>query len=383
MKRAVCILLLVFLLCGCQAEPETPYIPPVTLSPGTPTTEAPTEAPATQPPATQAPTTAPTEAPTTEPPTEPPVYVPPTEPEVVLYRNPLNGQPLDAPYTGRIFSVTISNQKDALPHRGVNQADLYFEMLVNNGMTRGLAFFSNVQEVASIGPIRSCRYPFVDLSKSYKSVLTYGGGYDTVLAYLDASGIPKLSALQSEVAYRDLDRRNSGYAWEHCLYANGENLWKIAEKRGIKLEQSPDLDYGLLFQADGTPENGVTANKITIDFWNMLSVLDYSPSTGKYLHSNYGIELIDENTGEREGFRNVIVLKIGIGTDELNYHINYIEGSGKGYFACGGKLVPITWKRSSDNKPFTFFLEDGTPLELGVGNTYIALAPSGYDVIYE
>ena len=378
MKRALCIFLLAFLLCGCQAQPETPDIPPLTVSPGIPTTEAPTEAP-TQPPVTQAST----EVPTTEAPTEPTFYVPPTEPDVVLYRNPLNGQPLDEPYTGRIFSVTISNQKDALPHRGVNQADLYFEMLVNNGMTRGLAFFTNVQEVESIGPIRSCRYPFVDLSKSYRAVLTYGGGADPVLEYLDASGIPKLNALQSEVAYRDLERRDSGYAWEHCLYANGENLWNIAQKRGIGVEQSAELDYGLRFQADGTPENGVTANTITIDFWNMLSVLEYDPYTGKYLHSNYGIELIDENTGEREGFRNVIILKVGVGTDADNYHINYTEGSGKGYFACGGKLIPITWKRSSDTKPFTFFLEDGTPLELGVGNTYIALAPSGYDVTYE
>ena len=379
MKRFICILLLVFLLCGCQAEPQGTSVPPLTVSPGIPTTVAPTTEPATEP------TTAPTTEPATEPPTEPTVsdYVPPTEPDVVLYRNPLNGTPMDKPYTGRIFASTISNQKDALPHRGVNQADLYFEMLVNGGMTRGLAFFSDVKQVESVGPIRSCRYQFVDLCKSYNAVLVYGGGYQPVLDYLNASGISKLSALQSEVAYRDLDRNNSGYAWEHCLYANGEKLMNVAQKRGIQVTQDPGRDYGLLFQADGTPENGATANKIIIDFWGMSSVLDYDRISGKYLHTNYDIPLIDEATGEREGFRNVIIIHTGLENDELGYHFYDIEGSGKGFFACGGKLIPITWKRSSERKPFTFFLEDGTPLELGVGNTYVAIAPTGRDVVYE
>ena len=384
MKRALCILLLALFLCGCQAQPETPYIPAGTNSPGIPTTvpptQAPTEAPTTVPPTTEAPT----EAPTTEPPaTEPSFYVPPTEPEVVLYRNPLNGQPMDEPYTGRIFCVTISNQKDALPHRSVNKSDLYFELFVNGGMTRGLAFFSDVRVADSIGPIRSCRFPFVDLAKGYNAVLTYGGGADVVLEYLEASGISKLNALQSEIAYRDYDRNNSGYTWEHCLYANGENLWNMAQKRGIKVEQSPDKDYGLLFQADGTPENGVPANTINIDFWGMDSLLEYDPYSGKYLHSNYGVTLIDESTGEREGFRNVVILFAGIYTDEQNYHIYTQDGSGKGYYACGGKLVPIVWKRQNEHKPFQFFLEDGTPLELGIGNTYVAMPSSPQYVVYE
>ena len=60
-------------------------------------------------------TTAPTEA-TTEPttvPTEPPVY-----------RNPLNGEILDAPFDGRIYASTISNIRAALPHVSVTKADI-------------------------------------------------------------------------------------------------------------------------------------------------------------------------------------------------------------------------------------------------------------------
>ena len=104
MKKLIALLLIASLiLCGCGAS--TPA--------ATEATTAPTEAPATE--ATEAPTE------TTEAPTEPPV----------VYRNPLNGEVLDEPYTGRIFAVTISNIRDALPHYGTMEADILMEMWVN------------------------------------------------------------------------------------------------------------------------------------------------------------------------------------------------------------------------------------------------------------
>ena len=62
-----------------------------------------------------------------------------------IYTNPLNGEKLTEPYTGRVFAVTINNVSPALPHRGLNSADIYFEMFVNDYCTRGLALFSDIQ----------------------------------------------------------------------------------------------------------------------------------------------------------------------------------------------------------------------------------------------
>ena len=103
MKKLIALLLIASLiLCGCGAS--TPA--------ATEATTAPTQAPATE--ATAAPTE------TTEAPTEPPV----------VYRNPLNGEVLDEPYTGRIFAVTISNIRDALPHYGTMEADILMDLWV-------------------------------------------------------------------------------------------------------------------------------------------------------------------------------------------------------------------------------------------------------------
>jgi hypothetical protein len=60
-----------------------------------------------------------------------------------------------------------------------------------------------------------------------------------------------------------------------------------------------------------------------------------------------------------------------------------LEGTGNGYFACGGKLVPIKWSRENATAPFVYSLEDGTPLTLGIGKSYVAVLPTGSPVEYQ
>ena len=61
--------------------------------------------------------------------------------------------------------------------------------------------------------------------------------------------------------------------------------------------------------------------------------------------------------------------------DIANYHVAELLGTGDGYYACNGKIIPIKWHREKDEEPFTFTLTDGTPLEQGIGNSYIAIVP--------
>ena len=86
-------------------------------------------------------------------------------------------------------------------------------------------------------------------------------------------------------------------------------------------------------------------------------------------------KLAPENTGEVLSFRNVLILHMNMKTLDNTLMKIDVVGSGTGYFACDGQIIPILWSRSSESENYVYTLEDGTPLTLGVGKTYVALLP--------
>ena len=358
MKRILpIILVLCLLLCACGGQPEP-----------TPT-----------------PTAQPSEAPSAEPtPTAQPTPTPEPTPTPVAYRNPLNGQAMDAPYEGRVFAVTINNVPQAFPHHGVGQADVLFEMFINDYCTRGLALYTDVSEMESIGSIRSTRYNFTDLALAYNLIVVHANASKAVLTDMYNEGVDNLNA-DSSIGYRDSYRYNTqGYAWEHTLFAKGESLVQAAKDKGFEL-QVADKDYGMNFVDDGTPANGESAEEIEIVFTlyghTKGTTMKYDAESGKYIYWQYGKEMIDENSGEPEGFENVIVIRTDVKNDGV-YHVANMYGSGDGYYACNGQIVPIKWTHENETDPFTFTLTDGTPLYQGVGSTYVAVVPSDSPVNY-
>jgi len=302
--------------------------------------------------------------------------VDPTPPPV-QHRNPLKGEVIDAPYEGRVFAVTIDNVNGAIPHHGISEADIFAEMYVNHYSTRGLAMYSDISKVSSVGPIRSTRYNFTDLALAYNMIVVHASGSQVVRDDMNAEGVNNIFAT-GYAGYRDEVRYNNGWAWEHTLFVNGENAVTAAETDGYAVKVT-DKDYGLQFTEDGTPAEGSSATEISIDYslhgYTKNSTMKYDASTGKYVFWQYGEEMIDENNGQPEAFRNVIVLLATVENDEHDYHVADLYTTGEGYFACGGKMIPIRWSHEGKYDPIEFTLADGSPLKLGVGNTYLAIAP--------
>ena len=364
MKKLIALLLIASLiLCGCGAS--TPA--------ATEATTAPTEAPATE--ATEAPTE------TTEAPTEPPV----------VYRNPLNGEVLDEPYTGRIFAVTISNIRDALPHYGTMEADILMEMWVNGSIIRDLALYTDVSKAEAIGSVRSDRLMFNQIVKMYDAVLADAAGSDQVLNDAKNTGVNRMTidtGDSTDYSYRAKDRVftfKPESKYEHTLFAKGAGLLDFAQKKGFSVTQPADKDYNLHFTEDGTPD-GETANSVNVTFTYRNNKKDttmvYDESLGKYVYNQYGKVMVVGDTEDPECFTNVIIMLADITRGDVYYTANFTNG-GTGYYANGGKIIPITWGCDGEESPFWFKTVDGADLELGVGNTYMAIAPQDSPVTYE
>ena len=358
MKRIIALMLaLTLLLCGCgKAEAS--------------------KAEATQPAPTVVETT---EEPTTEPTTEA------TEPPV--YRNPLNGEIIDAPYTDRLFACTISNMQENLPHVNLCKADVVFESYVNmNNIVRCLALFSNIEDVEAIGSMRSTRPLFNQLAQHYGLIVAHAGGSNTALRDAADRNIENFNVENWDVmqnvttSYRDKEYKRS---LENSLFSIGSGLKEYAEFVGYNM--SLERDYGFRFTEDGVPADGVDAPEITIHLNYKKAKKDtimlYDEELGKYAWKQYGKVMQDQISGETEAFTNVLMLSADV-TNEGLYHYADFEKGGTGYYANGGKLIPITWTCYGELEPFLFWTEDGQQLQMGVGNTYIAILPADGSVEY-
>lgn len=374
MKKTIALLLAVsLLLCGCSE-----LIPAKTTLASDKQRMAATE-PVTQP------VTQPVTEITTEPVTEPETQ-PETEPEPV-YFNPLNGEILDEPFNRRIFAVSINNLRDACPHASVGAADMYFETFVNGSIIRGLALYTNPMGLEAIGSVRSDRMIFNDIALHYDCIMVHAGGSNKVLKDCATRNLDNFNidawAIAQTTSFRSKDRLNRGYGWEHVLFAIGDGIVDYAETSGLRMELNPDLDYNLRFAEDGTPADGVAAENITVTItvneYKKDTSMIYDPELGKYVYNQYGKQMNDELTGEPEAFENVLILEGEFYYDETYHRVKMFEG-GEGWYACGGKAIPIKWGEFDEDSPLWFTTMDGEPLVVGQGNTYVAITQNGSQI---
>ena len=350
MKRMLFVLLAVCLvLAACGGEAAAPTT-------GAPTTEA------------TVPTTEATTPPTTEAPTEPPV----------LYRHPLTGQPLDEPFAGRIVAFTINNIPAARPHHGVSQADMIYEVTVEGGATRCLALFTDLAGVGPIGSVRSARTYFISLARCYNAVFVHSGRSEYAQKVFNTGVCDHVDA-DPAIFYRDQTRQNAGYAYEHTHFTNGQKALEYLQGR-FTMTVEPDTGYGLGF-VDEQVLNGESAKTAQVNFgagYVKTTKFTYDETTNSYTAFQNGADYIDGNTKELLRFENVLVLhavrSAVPGAPGGNvYH--QLVGENKGYYVSGGQMVPIKWTRASDDDVFVYTLEDGTPLNLIPGKTYVGIIP--------
>lgn len=364
MKKITVVLLVLTLLlsgCGCSKKP-------VETEPTTVPTTAPTTAPTVAP--TAAPTTAPTEAP-------------------AVYRHPLTGELLSEPWSGKLTAVMVNNIKASMPQHGLSQADIIYEIEEESSITRNLAIYSDVSKAGTIGSVRSTRSYFVSVAASYDAYLVHcgtsvhaaGGGYDAngnkVQNWKD---VDQQNSKFASAFYRDSDRYSSGYAWEHTLFTSGEKLSSVM----TDLENSnPTPVFG--FQ-EGIDLGGETANEITIKFkGSKTTTFTYDAETGRYARSQHGSASVDGGNEQAETVKNVIAIYTKQWYCPQGHGHQYYDtiGSGEGYAAVNGKIVKINWSRASVDAPFVYTLEDGSPLTLDVGNSYIAIVGTKFPIEYK
>lgn len=376
-------LLLFVVFAEGAAEPTEPT--ETTTAPTTETTTAPTTQPATAPTETTLPET--TVPPTTEPePTEPPF----------LSFNPLTGEGLYEVSESRPYAVVFNNIKASLPQYGISQADVFCEFLVE-GTTRCVGIYYDFEGVTTFGSIRSARPYMVSVAQGFDAIFVHAGRSEECQTYLDKTDWDHIDGVHgsnaSKYYYRDKDRLNAGYSREHTMFIKPADVIAYAAKMKCTQIRKGGVDYGWSFAEGSAITEGENAGAITAWFnlgstiskYVKSTALAYNEADGLYYASEYGSAWTDAGNNTQLSFRNVLILRAKtVSQGDSSGHLTITTtGSGTGYYACGGKIVAINWSRPSANDPFSFTLEDGTPLTLSIGKTYMGFVTNKGVVEYE
>lgn len=316
-------------------------------------------------------------------PTPTPEATPEPEPEPEVWagpRNPLTGEPVYESISHlRPWAVLLDNLRAALPHNGISQADIIYEMPVEGGITRILAVFQDISDVGEIGPVRSARSYFLDAVQGHDAIFVHAGGSPQAYADIRGRGIPNIDGVlgSGREFYRDPERaRRAGS--EHSMMTTDELLLDNIERHGFRQEHEPGFSTGLAFRLDGESPDGLPGTEVTVRFSNYKTgVFVFDEASGRYYVSQYGEPMMDGAIDEQLSVVNVLVLfanfRVLDGEGRLGTDLNL---GGEGYFFTGGYALPILWEKNGHTAPFRFTLTDGSPLELSVGNTYVNIVNS-------
>ena len=357
MKRIFALLLaLTMLFCACGQTPAETT--PTTTVPET--TEAPLPPETTQPIETTVP-------PTTEATEPPPVDT-----------NPLTGEALEEVSDLRPVAIMINNISKAVPQCGISQADLLYEIVAEGSVTRFMAIFSDLSDVGVIGPVRSVRPYFVRIGQHYNAIISSAGGSDEAIDLIKSLGLNYLNGIAGAGSYFYRDEwRRANRGFEHSLMTTGEKLLKAIGNQKFKTTME-DVDYGFHFDAEAMT-TGESAQQITVWFYKngKKTVMNYDETTGLYAMYQHGKDSVDGNDDSPIVFRNVVVLKAKCKVKDSKGHLEVqTTGSGEGWFARDGKIIPIKWSRESNGDHFVYTDLDGNPISFGVGKSYIAIVPT-------
>ncbi len=302
--------------------------------------------------------------------------------------NPLTGETIDSDISAnRPYAVMLNNIKVALPQCGISKADILYEILAEGNITRFEAIFSDLNGVGTIGSMRSSRPYYIEVALSYDAIYVHAGGSDQAYSDISSKGVDNIDgvrgAYSGQVFYRDPNRMK--YGSEHSLFTTSDKVIEYTSKLGYDSKHSGSFDYGLEFSE--TPDMGTQtadATSVNVSFEGIKDTsFTYNPDTGYYTATQYGTPLIDGTTGEALQFKNLVVLwadsKILDDYGRRSFDLNS-SSEKSGEFFCNGKFITISWSHAGTGSNFKYMIDSNTPVQFGVGKTYIAIVPTGSSI---
>ena len=304
-----------------------------------------------------------------------------TESEEVLpegmYRSELTNELIDESLKNqRPIAVMVDNESIALPHYGLSQADVVYEMMnstLNGRITRFMVLVKDWENIKQLGSIRSVRPTNILIASEWNAVICHDGGPFYIDEYMADPSVDNFSGTFSRVdngksrEYTeyilpgDLDKNfeNSGVSKEYTSYYEGPHYQFASESNPVDLSSASDA---------------IDANTVDLPFPHNGSYLEYNADDQLYYYSEYGVDPGNDN--KQLCFKNLLIQSCGYTQyDEHGYLIFDCVSQGGGYYVTNGKAIPVTWKKEKMTSPTRYYDAAGNEIKINTGKTYVGFVP--------
>ncbi len=285
--------------------------------------------------------------------------------------HPLTGLPdPEGESQGRpALTVKIDNTRNGGAKRGVDQADIVYEEVVEGGITRLAAIFHS-RIPSDIGPIRSVRRTDQAIVRPIGGIFVYSGGARYAEESIATAPVNRINESRARGAmYRESARRSP-----FNLFGRGPDLVALG---GDPRPPPP------LFAYRGPDDDvvGEPAAHVVVGFARGFEVTwDWDATTGTWLRTFLGApENVEDGT--RIAPTNVVVqvVRYAGGAGSLGAE-GVLTGTGEVWVFTDGKVIRGTWSRPDANQPGQLLDAAGAPILLTPGSTWVELPAEGYAV---
>ena len=299
--------------------------------------------------------------------------------------DPLTGLTVSDPaiLNRRPVMVKVSNfPRSARPHAGLSFADIVFSYSTGEGGSRYLALFYG-KDSTQVGSIRSGRYIDRWLVSMYQGVLAFVSAWPPELeAIYQQLGNRAITYGENNSAFFAIDTSPQDYV--NRVMVNTSVLSQNYAALPNSDNSKPNLD-GMVFSTIPA-SGGVDGHEVTMQYHSTnLENWKYDATSKKYLRwidtedaaGNVSlIPLVDRDTNEQLAFSNVIMIWAHYETlngDDSMHEVKLPGNSGKMLLFRDGQEYEGKWKGVNTTGPIQFFDNNGNPMQLQPGNTWIAV----------
>ena len=283
---------------------------------------------------------------------------------------PLRGTPADpAAMRHPSIAVKIDNHEDARPQIALNRTDLVFEELVEGGLTRYVAVWhSDVPD--AVGPVRSIRPMDPGIAGPLDGIIAYSGGQQYFVDLMKATGLVNLVFDEDDSLFERADERPGPH---DVILAAAEAVRQHAELaaagRAVRATAPPTRSRRRHSRRSRRRTSSSCSRRARYPSW------DWDPTTFAWLRSQEGQPDL-EASGDRIRATNVVTMRVGIDWPYEEVPLTLMVGSGEVWVSAAGKTAHGTWSKADEGAPIVLTADDGSPLRLAPGNTWIELVPN-------